>query len=289
MNVLNVSSNAISMDSVGNLFFIQNSYVYSVKSGGVLSVFQMIANNIDFFVLDPQKKIYYVNGSSVISGNNSIVSGLSNPRGMAFDAFGHLYIAEITCNCIKKVVNGSVTNIYGDFNSPFDVAVDSRGNIFVADTANNVIKKIDIFGNVIVIARGFIWPTSVAVDIFDNVYVADYGNNAIKIINSIGLITVIKSAGGNPFNIVVDSLGTSIFYSTNSTQRNIVNCAGLTVGKTCSSYGFCSGGLACVSGVCKQQLSAGGDCTFRNAAICAPGLSCVDSKCNNRFTILGII
>lgn len=85
------------------------------------------------------------------------------PKGLAADARGNLYVADEKNHAIRKIdTNGSVTTLAGNgvfgskdgkgadasFKSPQDVAVAADGTVYVADTLNHAIRKITADGTV---------------------------------------------------------------------------------------------------------------------------------------------
>jgi uncharacterized protein (TIGR03437 family) len=83
---------------------------------------------------------------------------LNNPKGLALDSYGNLYIADTENSVIRMVEpNGTITTIAGtgipgasgdggpatsaQLNFPSGVAV-NNGNIYIADTANNVVRML---------------------------------------------------------------------------------------------------------------------------------------------------
>jgi sugar lactone lactonase YvrE len=164
------------------------------------------------------------------------------PRGIAFDAQGNAYVADIGNNSIRKITPAGVVSTYAgngtagyvdavasaaEFNNPQGVAVDAQGNVYVADRGNNVIREIStagvvstIAGNTIAgyydanpaLAAEFNYPTDVAVDAQGNIYVADELNNAIREISG-GAVTTFAGGNGQPMvmgspgAITIDSKG----------------------------------------------------------------------------------
>jgi sugar lactone lactonase YvrE len=138
---------------------------------------------------------------------------LQNPRGVAVDNVGNVYIADTGNNRVRLLTEGTITTIAGqqgggyigdgsaaatELNAPAGLAVDSAGDLYVADTQNERIRMI---------SGGQIWtvagtsttgatgdngtsavatlnaPTGIALDSLGNLYVADTGNNKVRAIN----------------------------------------------------------------------------------------------------------
>ncbi len=189
------------------------------------------------------------NGIQGFSGDNGPASGahLSNPGGIAVDAAGALYVADVANSRIRKVSNGVITTVAGtgalgfsgdngpapraQLNLAQGVAADAAGNLYIADTGNNRIRKVSsgvitsVVGNG---ARGFSGdggpatsgqlsqPVDVAVDSAGNLYIADIGNSHVRKVSN-GTITTVAgnatsgiSGDNNPASTVQLSFPTGV-------------------------------------------------------------------------------
>ncbi len=130
----------------------------------------------------------------------------NNPKNIALDAQGNLYVADSDNNRIEKFDatgkfllawgtrspdNAPAPN--GTFNQPWGIAVDRSGNVYVADTWNHRIQKFDATGKFLLAwgvngdTRGvakdnplFLYgPRAIVIDAQGNVLVTDTGNKRV--------------------------------------------------------------------------------------------------------------
>jgi uncharacterized repeat protein (TIGR01451 family) len=153
----------------------------------------------------------------------------NEPKGVAIDAAGNVYVADTFNHRIQKFSAtgtfitkwGSQGSGDGQFKYPHGVAVDAAGNVYVADTINHRIQKFSATGAFITKwgSQGsgdgqFSDPWGVAVDADGNVYVADTINHRIQKFSATGaFITKWGSEGSgdgqfkSPFGVGVDAAG----------------------------------------------------------------------------------
>ena len=164
------------------------------------------------------------------------VVGLKNPRGVALDPAGNLYITDADNHLIHKVesASGKMVTIAGcgrpsycgdggpaqdsHLNSPHGITIDSQGHVYVVDKGNSVIRKIDPETSIITTVAGcgttgfcgdectaisaeLNSPESVAVDLLGNLYIADTGNHCIrKVDHKTGQISTFAGIGMSGFS-----------------------------------------------------------------------------------------
>lgn len=156
-----------------------------------------------------------------------------DPRGIAVDSAGNVYVADFSLHVIKKFdTNGTFVTKWHNkssdevqFWSPRGVAVDSESNVYIAYSLSNEIhdriQKFDTDGTFLnewgTHGDGnaeFKTPEGVAVDSAGNIYVADRGNSRIQKLDSTGQYLAQWSVNGqdenthmHPTGVAVDSAG----------------------------------------------------------------------------------
>ena len=181
------------------------------------------------------------NGTPGFSGDGGLATAaqINSPRGIAVDAAGNMYIADINNERVRKVdAAGYISTFAGTGSSGFngdgipantaklagvhDVAVDTAGNVYIGDQGNARIRKVDVSTGLISTIAGngsggfsgdggpatdaeLASPSSPVVDGDGNVYFADIGNNRIRRVDLAGTITTV-AGGGSPADGLGDGL-----------------------------------------------------------------------------------
>jgi sugar lactone lactonase YvrE len=155
-------------------------------------------------------------------------TSLNNPRALALDHSGNLYIATAfqvfkvdTSGVLTLVAGGGLAGFGGDSGpataaslaNPLGIAVDGSGNIFIADQVNNRIRKVaagtgiitTYAGNgyagwssdgVAATATGLYMPGAVALDSGGNLYIADTQDDRVRRVDAAtGVITTYAGNG----------------------------------------------------------------------------------------------
>lgn len=182
-----------------------------------------IADNANFRVrkVDKTGTITTVAGGAAVpgfsgDGGPAVGAGLNLPGGLAVDANGNIYIADVGNNRIRKVnTAGVISTVAGNGTKGFSgdggpatsaslnldsahegLAVDGAGNLYIPDPGNNRVRKVDSSGVITTIAgsgagnfsgdgspavsAGLNKPTDVALDSAGNIYIADTTNNRVR-------------------------------------------------------------------------------------------------------------
>jgi uncharacterized protein (TIGR03437 family) len=151
--------------------------------------------------------------------------------GLAVDASGNLYSANLSNMILKVSTTGTVTTVAGGgpanssglvgdngpatnaiLSYPSGVAVDASGNVYIADTGHNRIRMVSTSGTITTVAgpgssNGTLGdggpaagatlsvPAGLALDSLGNIYIADTGHNRVRKVSLDGTIDTVAGNG----------------------------------------------------------------------------------------------
>ena len=210
----------LTASSSGNVYVAdnQNHTIRRIDSAGAVTTFAGLSGS-----------------AGSVDGTRS-AARFSNPRSVAADGAGNIYVADQNNHTVRKITSdGTVTTFAGlagssggvngtgsaaRFYQPAGVAVDMGGNVYVAELSCTI-RKITPAGVVTRLAGStcgnidatgtearFNQPSGLAVDSAGNVYVADSSNQSIRKITSGGVVTTFAGIpGSSPAGVALDTAG----------------------------------------------------------------------------------
>ena len=193
-------------DGTGTNAQFNNPEGLAVDAAG--NVYVADANNHRIRKITPDNVVstFAGSGSGYLDGTGTSAK-FSNPREIAIDAAGNLYVTDRLNHKIRKITPARVVSTlagggsgYADgtgtdalFNEPSGIVVDKDGNVYVGDEQNKRIRKITASGVVTTLAGSTIGiqdgfgalakfddVTGLAVDAAGNLFAVDRNNNRIR-------------------------------------------------------------------------------------------------------------
>jgi uncharacterized protein (TIGR03437 family) len=246
----------VAIDGAGNLYIAntQSNVILKLDSRGLVHTVASNLNRPAGVALDAIGNVYIAdtlnhrirrvsatgvmttvvgNGQAGFSGDGGPATSaqLNNPRGVAVDALGNIYVSDFLNNRIRKVDgSGTISTVAGSgqagfsgdggpatdaqLGHPWGIAIDTMGSLYVADFGNARIRKIDAAGTITTIAGGgnsgfgdggsamsaqVNNPWDVTVDAGGNIFIADSNNLRVRKVTPDGIITTIAGNGSADF------------------------------------------------------------------------------------------
>jgi len=195
--------------------------------------------------ISPDGKYVLDAASSTFTYGGGVITGLKNPRGLAVDALGDVFITQIGVpGVLRGGADGGVTQIAADLTNPLAVAVDGPGNLYV--TNGDDIVRVAPDGSESLFATpetdgGNKSALCLAVDYEDNLYAGfastelDPSSGGIVKISPAGVVTGVGSDALQPVALAANH-GPALFFS--DARRGTVAVLDGLKGEKVLAFGF---------------------------------------------------
>jgi MBG domain (YGX type)/Chitobiase/beta-hexosaminidase C-terminal domain/FG-GAP-like repeat/Abnormal spindle-like microcephaly-assoc'd, ASPM-SPD-2-Hydin/NHL repeat len=211
---------AVTLDASGNLYIVENNGCRVRKVAAATGIISTVAGT----------------GTRGETGDGGPATSaeLYNPKGVAVDTSGNIYISDYSGNRVRKVTAstgvistfaGTGTAAYsGDggpaasagLYAPEGLVFDANNNLYIADSGNFVVRKVTPSGTISTVAGvGQVYgyngdgksatqswlagPSALALDSAGNLYIADNYNFRTRKVNSAGIISTVAGTGANAY------------------------------------------------------------------------------------------
>lgn len=151
----------------------------------------------------------------------TFATGLTNPKGLAFDGNGHLYVADPGKNAVIvfTVPDGSGSTFGANLNAPTGVAFDKNGFLYVSEAGTGDITKFAQDGTKTTFAANTGASAGLIFDNSGNLYASDFNGGKINKFTPNGTKTVFATGLSFPAGLAVDAAGN--VYEADSGSGNI--------------------------------------------------------------------
>lgn len=184
-----------------------NSF-YLLLTAAVLAGISLTAVSADAAVGD----IYETNGNLILrirgsGGPVTFTQELSNPKGLAFDGNGHVFVANAGTGSILRfsTTDAAGATFAAGLGSPVGVTFDATGNLFVSDSSDGAIYKYTPDGARETFAVGLNQPAGIAFDSLNNLFVAEFNGGKVTKILPNGSKSTFGAGLSFPAGIAINS------------------------------------------------------------------------------------
>jgi uncharacterized repeat protein (TIGR02543 family) len=205
---------AVAVDADGILYIADGQRIRTISGGTITTVAGTgVAGYSGDDGPATSAQLFNPTGVAVDTAGNLYIADSNNYRVRKVSELGTITTAAGTGTVGYSGDDGPATS--AQINYPVGVAVDAAGSLYIAELYNHVIRKVSSGGTITTVAgtgvAGYSGdngpaasakldkPSDVAVDMAGNLYIADYQNYRVRKVSAAGMITTVTGSGAPGF------------------------------------------------------------------------------------------
>ena len=87
-------------------------------------------------------------------GGPAVMAQLNNPRGLAFDRAGNLWITDSAADVVRRITPTGIIERAAEVEAPWGIAVDESGRVLIGEMGSGRIRAIDTSGAITTLTTG---------------------------------------------------------------------------------------------------------------------------------------
>lgn len=184
----------------------------AVDAAGKLYVSDTETNRIVTLAADGTATPFAGSGESDLINGPAATAAFDEPRGMAFDRAGALYVADTKNHAIRKITPAGVVSTFAGgglgstdgtgtaarFVQPWHLAIDGADNLYVTDRMGGRLRKITPAGVVTTLPGSFSYPSGIVAEPSGTLYVTEELGYCVTRVDGVTGAATRFAGGGGP-------------------------------------------------------------------------------------------
>lgn len=210
---------SLAVDASNNIYAADpnTGNINRILPNKTMELFATTGTNVGAIAMSPSGDLYascYGDGTLKKVGPagglmTTVMSGISNPSGIAFDATGNVYVGAHNADVIFKITPTGTQTVFASLLRPSGMLFDKQGNLLVGDQVGHTIRSVSTTGTVSPFAYGIPSPHTLLFDSKGNLFISESANGSktVTVIAPGGFVYQLSDVFDWPTGMIFDQSG----------------------------------------------------------------------------------
>jgi sugar lactone lactonase YvrE len=210
---------SLAIDASNNIYAADpnTGNINRIRPDRTIDLFATTGTNVGAIALSPSGDLYascYGDGTLKKVGPaggtmTTVMSGIDNPSGIAFDNSGNVFVGSHNGNVIYRISSTGSQTVFTSILRPSGMLFDTQGNLIVGDQRGHTVRSISPSGAVSFFAHGIPSPHTLRWDSKGNLFISESATDSktVTVIASTGFVYQLSDDFNWPTGMVFDQSG----------------------------------------------------------------------------------